>query len=462
MPDNITAANEQKIKIAYVAAGAAGMYCGSCLHDNALAAALMRQGHEVALIPTYTPIRTDETDVSTGRVFFGGINIYLQHRFALFRHTPRFIDRLFDRPALLNWVSRFTASTDARELGELTLSTLQGEAGNLRKEVERLSSWLQADYRPDIVQLTNSMFSGMARQLKHDLDVPVLCAMQGEDLFLDGLIEPYRSRAMALLRERAKEIDGFIATSDYYADFMVDYLQVPADRIHVVRLGIKLDGHGERPREVAEQHYTIGYLARICPEKGLHLLVEAFALMQKEPLPRPLRLQIAGYLGKRDEAYFRGVNERIRALGLAEQVDYLGEINRDAKIDFLNSIDVLSVPTVYREPKGLFALEALANGTPLVLPDHGAFPEMIEMTGGGVLVEPESPQALAGGLRSLLLDGEKRQRMGAAGKAAVKRLFSDDAMATATAELYSHYLQNVPVRPTVATKREARLVNVHK
>ncbi|MCB0293491.1 MAG: glycosyltransferase family 1 protein, partial [Calditrichaeota bacterium] len=70
-------ANDRKLKIAYIAAGAAGMYCGSCARDNALATALIRKGHEVALIPTYTPLRTDEPGASIDRVFFNGINVYL-------------------------------------------------------------------------------------------------------------------------------------------------------------------------------------------------------------------------------------------------------------------------------------------------------------------------------------------------------------------------------------------------
>src|SRR5204863_1610557 len=133
------------MRIAYITAGAAGMYCGSCLHDNTLVATLQAQGHEAILIPTYTPIRTDETDVSQKRVFLGGINVYLQQKLALFRHTPWFFDRLLDSPRLLRWVSRFAVKTQAAELGELTVSMLQGEHGRQRKEFDKLLRWLQRD-----------------------------------------------------------------------------------------------------------------------------------------------------------------------------------------------------------------------------------------------------------------------------------------------------------------------------
>src|SRR5262245_45424030 len=105
------------MRIAYITAGAAGMYCGSCLHDNTLVGELIAQGHDALLIPTYTPIRTDENDVSLKRVFFGGINVYLQQKNAVFRHTPWTFDRLLDARWLLRWVSRFAVKTEAHQLG---------------------------------------------------------------------------------------------------------------------------------------------------------------------------------------------------------------------------------------------------------------------------------------------------------------------------------------------------------
>src|SRR6185436_11285152 len=126
------------MRIAYITAGAGGMFCGSCLHDNTLVAALRELGHDALLIPTYTPIRTDEPDVSQSRVFFGGINVYLQQKVALFRHTPWLLDRLLDAPRLLRWVSRFAMKTSAHDLGDLTISILKGEHGYQRKEVAKL------------------------------------------------------------------------------------------------------------------------------------------------------------------------------------------------------------------------------------------------------------------------------------------------------------------------------------
>lgn len=429
------------MRIAYITAGAAGMYCGSCLHDNTLAKAMIGQGHDVALVPLYTPIRTDEEDVSIDRVFYGAINVYLEQKTALFRHTPRLIDRLLRAPALIDWVARRGASsTDARALGALTLSVLEGEEGRQRKELDQLVAWLRDEYRPDVVHLSNSMLAGLARRARAELGCPVICSVQGEDLFLDQLVEPWLGRVRDKLRERAADVAGFVATSRYYADYMAQMLGVGADRMHRVPMGVNLDGFEHVAPSEAEGPFVVGYLARLCPEKGLHLLADAFELLTKKLGPGRARLRIAGYLGRGDRAYRKRIADRFAARGLAGAVDWAGELDRRQKIDFLRSLDVLSVPTVYREPKGLFVLEALACGVPVVQPRHGAFPEMLEATGGGVLVEPGSPEALAAALHELCERPAERRRLGAQGRAALAGRYDDATMARNTVAVYERYL----------------------
>ncbi len=429
------------MKIAYIAAGAGGMYCGSCIHDNALAAALQKLGHDVALIPTYTPLRTDEANVTRDEIFYGGINVYLEQKFSWFQRRHPILERMLNRPALLNWAARFSASTNAKDLGALTISVLEGEEGRQRKELAQLVKWLKEVYRPDLVQLTNSMFAGFARELKRELRVPVLCALQGEDLFLEELLEPYKTQALRLLRSRAQEVDGFIATSDYYAAFMSGYLAVPPEKIHVVRLGINLAGHGRIAPRNGATPFVIGYLARICPEKGLHVLVEAFHLITQKLGRNAVHLKVAGYLGKRDQKYFEALVKQIEAWGLQDAFEYHGEVDRQQKINFLSSLHVFSVPTVYKESKGLPVLEALANGVPVVQPRHGLFPEVLAATQGGVLFEPQSVESLANGILELYHDPARRAKLGEQAQAAIRREFSDVKMAEATLEVYRDHLQ---------------------
>ena len=225
------------MKILSITAGAGGMYCGSCLRDNALAAELIARGHAVTLLPLYTPLLTDEANVSRPDVLFGGISVYLQQHSKFFRKTPRFIDRLIDRPGLIRFFADRSVSVDPKMLGDLTISMLEGIDGVLRKEFDKLIDWVRDEPKPDVVNITNSMLIGLARPIAEALGRPVCCTLQGEDLFLEGLVEPYKSRARELIRGHVRHVPQFIAISDWYAGFMTRYLQIPASRIAVVPLG---------------------------------------------------------------------------------------------------------------------------------------------------------------------------------------------------------------------------------
>ena len=428
------------MRVACIAAGAGGMYCGSCIHDNTLAAALMGLGVDATLVPAYTPLRTDEESVGLERVFYGGINVYLEQKSALVRRLPSWATRPLDRPGLLRWVAgRFGAATEARDLGALTLSVLRGEEGFQRRRLEELVRWLERDLRPDLVQLPNTMFAGLAGPLKRRLGGPVLCAVQGEEIFLDRLVEPYRAQAREELRKRAADVDGFVSPCAVYADYMAGYLDVPRERFHVVPLGLRLEGHGPPPEAArGPGPFRIGFLARICPEKGLHVAAGALRLLAERLGPEAVRLEVAGWLGPADEAYYEEVRSGLEADGLA--FEYRGSVDRAAKIEFLRSLHSLTVPAPYHEPKGLYVLEALANGVPVVQPRHGAFPELVEGTGGGLLVEAAEPEAVAAGLQTLCEDEDLRLRLGRQGHAAVHESRGDAVMAERTREVYERFL----------------------
>ena len=428
------------MKVAYITAGAAGMYCGTCIHDNTMATVLKKHGHNVALIPTYTPTRTDEANVSMERVFFGGVNVYLQQKLSIFRHTPWVFDKLLDNPTLLNGLAKFSSSTDAQDLGQLTVSMLLAEQGHQKKELAKLVKWLAEENRPDIVYLTNSMLVGFTREIKKALDVPVICALQGEDIFLQDLIEPYKTEALNLLQERAAEADGFVAPCHYYAQFMADaYLNLSVDKIDVVPLGLNMDGHGMPVEKSEPPPFIIGYLARICPEKGLHVLIDAFRILTEACGANNVQLHVAGYLGKKDEPYLEELVNQIQAWGLSDSFVHHGEVTRTQKIDFLNRLHIFSVPTIYRESKGLSIIEALANGVPVVLPHHGTFPEMMHATKGGILVEPESAEALAMGIMELINDADRREHHGKTGQINVHQKFNDEVIAEQLLKVFRNY-----------------------
>jgi glycosyltransferase involved in cell wall biosynthesis len=422
------------MKIVYLAAGAADMYCGSCLHDNTLAAALSRLGEDVLLVPTYTPLRTDEDNVSDSHLFFGGVNVFLQQHSAIFRHTPWFLDALLNQPGFIAWMTKGGPSVDAERLGGLTVSMLEGEHGRQRKEVRKLVHWLASEARPDVVHLSNTMLVGAAREIRK-LGIPVLATLSGEDIFLEKLPQPFYEQARRVLRERAADVDAFVAMNRYYADFMADYLDVPRSRIEVIPHGLNLEGHGSRSDTRGEPR-TIGFLSRICPDKGLHNLIAAVELLLADPDVPPLRVRAGGYLSKLDRPYLETIHQRTRGWNRPGAFEYAGELTRAQKIAFLQNLDVMSLPTVYHESKGLAVFEALANGVPVVLPEHGAFPEVVQQTGGGLLHRPDDPAALAETLKRLLLDPPLAAELGSRGRQAVWRDFTAAGMAQKTLELY--------------------------
>jgi glycosyltransferase involved in cell wall biosynthesis len=412
------------MRIASITAGAAGMFCGSCLHDNTLTAALHALGHDALLVPTYTPIRTDEPNVSQRRVFLGGLNVYLNYKSGLFQRLPRFVHRLLDRPGLLRALSRFTATPDYAALGAMTLTVLRGEDGRQREEVDRLIRWLADDVKPEIVTLSNVLLSGIAPALKHRLNVPILAYLQGDDIYLDALRPEHRQQAIELIQQNAKHLDGYIATCGYYADHMAGYLGLPRSSIEVILPGINLAENGGAREPRTEPPYTVGYFARIAPAKGLHVLADAYIQLRKMPNAPPCRLRASGWLGAEHKPYLDEIRRTLASAGLASEFEYVDCPDHAGKVRFLQSLDVLSVPTTYREPKGLYVLEALANGVPVVQPNHGSFPELIAATGGGLLVSPDDPVELANGLHRLLTDPAQRLELGQKGREAVHEHFS--------------------------------------
>lgn len=433
--------NDPQPRIAYLTAGAAGMFCGSCIHDNTLAAALHRCNVDIALMPTYTPIRTDEDDVSIDHVFFGGLNVYLQQKLPIFRHLPSFLDRLLDRPSLIRWLASGSIETQPEHLGDLTISMLRGEAGFQAKEVRKLTRWLQTEYRPDLINLSNLLIAGCVPSLKRTLQVPIVVTLQGDDIFLDSLPTEYRQQAIQHARKLVRDVDAFVVFSEFYAEYMADYFEIPEDKIYQVPLGIKTDDYADPPSR-NETTQVIGYLARLAPEKGLHLLVDAFLRLLEQPQHHNVQLRVAGWLGKQNEAYAKEQFARLDAAGLGSEYEYLGTIERQQKLDFLRQLDILSVPTVYREPKGLFVLEALAAGVPVIQPNHGAFPELINNTQGGLLCEPNDAEDLASQLGQLLLDSEQRSQLGRVGRENVLERFNAGQMAQKTLELYRRLISH--------------------
>ncbi len=416
-------------------------YCENCLRDIALVKALRKAGHDVLMIPLYLPLKIAEAErLIDTPIFFGGINVYLQQKSGLFRRTPRWIDRLFDSRRLLGWAARKAGMTNAQELGAATISMLQGEDGRQVKELDRLVDWLSAnEQKPDIVCLSNILLAGLARRIRERLGVPVVCLLQDEDGFLDGLTASHAERSWGIVRERARDIDAFLAVSQYFAETMRRRLAVQEDRVHVAYTGVALDEYV--PADAHPSVPTIGFLSRMCPERGLERLVDAFVLLKKNEQLASAKLRVSGGRSAGDEPFIERLQGKLAAAGVLQDVEFLQAFDRGAKLEFLRGLSVLSVPEPRPTAYGLYVLEALAMGVPVVEPAIGCFPETLALTGGGVLYEPNTAEKLAETLAPLLLDPPAARRLGMQGRAGMLKAFNIERTAAEMIRIYEQVVR---------------------
>lgn len=406
------------MKIAIITAGGAGMFCGSCMQDNTLARSLRMAGADALLLPTYTPIRVDEENVSGSRVFLGGINVYLDSKLPGWRLLPRSLKSWLDRPALVNLLSKFSSSTNAADLGPLTIDILNGIHGPQRQEINELIDYLCDQLRPDVILFSNALLSGIAPELRRRFAGRLCCLLQGDDIFVDGLSEPWKSQALSIISQNAAHFDTLLTHSDYYTEYMHRYLSLPADRFRTIPLTMETapDNPGVnkkvsgKPGEESSEPLTIGYFARICPEKGAFRFLEA----AEQVLPnRPdLNMVIGGYLPEQHRLLFQARMEAIRK-NTGERLKWAGSpANRQQKFELLQTFDWLCVPAEYHEPKGLYVLEAALAGVASLVPAHGAFPERIATLGAGRLFDPlqaDSLETAMGELRRPEYQEQRRQ-----------------------------------------------------
>ncbi len=389
------------MKIVQITPGAGGMYCGGCFRDNALVKCLRDEGHEVLMVPLYLPLTLEDTDQSSQTpIFFGGINVFLDQTLGLFRKLPSSWTSWLNKRSVLKRISKYAARTRPEDVGDLTVSMLMGEEGRQQKELDELVDWLKENMRPDIVCLSNALLIGMARQIKDQLGCAVACTLQGEDTFLDALPAENRKRAWEVLSTRAREVDAFVSPSQYFGDLMRQRLGFDSSKLHVIPNGIPTDGYTRSPLPMNPP--VLGYFARMCREKGLPLLVDAFIQLKSMEAHRDLKLMVGGGMGPSDEPVVEEQKKKLRSAGIEKDVSWHPNLDREAKLDFFSKLTVFSVPALYGETFGLYLLEAMAAGVPVVQPPHAAFPEVINATTGGIITEGLEADHLAKSISTLL------------------------------------------------------------
>lgn len=424
------------MKVIHIDPGAGGtFYCQNCMRDCALVHALRAQGHDVIMVPMYLPILIDNQEISRDiPVFFGGINVYLQQQFKFFRWTPRWFDKLFDLPFMLRQAAAREATTEASELGPITLSVIKGAHGNQKKEVARLTKWLVDHEKPDAIHISNALLLGLVPDLKREVGVPIICTLQDEQTWLADMSQDYQKECWDIMKAYVQDVDAFIAVSNWYGNEMTERLAVPADKMHVIPLGIDFSEQGHTP--VSFEPPILGYLSKMTESLGLHLLVDAFIELKKKSDLGNLRLRVTGGQMGPDVAYVNEQKKKLAKAGILEDAEFLEGFEPDHRKAFLESISVLSVPSPRGESFGMFIIEALAAGVPSVQPNTGGYSEVINATGGGLIYDVNEPDGLVNALASLLRHPDRAAEMGEKGRQAVREHYDIDRMATDVVGVY--------------------------
>ncbi|HAH24170.1 MAG TPA: hypothetical protein DCL77_10510 [Prolixibacteraceae bacterium] len=423
------------MKIAHIIPGSGGsFYCGNCMRDSKYIRALKDLGHQVIKVPLYLPIFDDAHDLDEVPVFYGAVNLYLKQQFPIFRHMPSFVEQALDSKSVLNMAARKAGSTRAKGLEEMTISMLLGEDGGQKEELERLVDWLAEEAKPDVVHLSNALLLGLARQIKQRLNVPVICSLQDEDVWVDAMSDQYRKQVWDLMSERGKDVDVFIPVSDFFSAEIHKRMVIPANKMETVYLGV--DTADYSPKLVTKKEPVIGYLSRMCEENGLAVLVDAYILLRKDPKFASVKLKITGGKTGDDLHFIKEQKNKISKAGLEKDVFWVEEFEGEERQKFFDSVRLISVPVLIGEAFGLYQLEAIASGIPMVQPALGAFPEVIQACGGGIIYSSNEPRQLADALASLIFNDEKLQELSLAGLVGVKEHFDIHAQAKKMVAVY--------------------------
>jgi glycosyltransferase involved in cell wall biosynthesis len=429
------------MKIVNIVPGFGGtFYCGNCLRDSAYVHSLRELGHDAITLPMYLPLTiSGEKTNAEMPVFYGAVNIYLKQQFPLFRHMPGWLEQFLDSKPVLKFAAGKSGSTRAHGLEQLTESMLLGQKGFQNHELEKLVDFLKYQQKPDVVHFSNALLLGMAEMIREEVKVPVVFSLQDEDVWVDAMETSWREKIWSLMTEKSRDVDAFIAVSSYFAAIMQERMKISPDNMHVVHIGVKPENYIYSPPAASPP--AIGYLSRICEENGFEILVDAFILLKKEPRFNNLRLKITGGMTHDDEPFLKRNLKKLEKSGLLNDVDIQDDFSGVNLQRFLKSWSVLSVPVLKGEAFGLYQVEALASGVPLVQPDLGAFPEIIGATGGGVVYRPNTPEKLASTLATVLSDRGELDKMSRMGHKSVEDSFDCRKLTKKMVEVYEKVIR---------------------
>lgn len=428
------------MRIVHIIPGSGGsFYCGNCLRDSKYVPALKDLGHEVVKIPMYLPLFSHDASNNGIPVFYGAVSIYLKQLYPIFRNAPSWIDKLLNTGPVLKLAARFAGSTNAAGLEEMTVSMLLGENGQQKEELERMVDWIEEHYQPDIIHLSNALLLGLAHRIKERLNTTLICSLQDEDVWVDVMAPVYRNRVWKLMQDNVQYVDGFIAVSDFYAARMKEQMMIPNEKLRTVHIGVAPDDYTSLLP--SEKKRAVGYISRLCHDNGLDILVDAFIELKGRQGFEDVRLIITGGSTGDDTIYIRDLKNKLVKSKNSGNVVFHDSFGDEGKKQFFESVSLISVPVRNGEAFGIYLLESMASGVPVIQPALGAFPEIINIAGGGLVYEPNQSMPLADMLAEILSEPETLDALSIAGKSGVSTSFNIHKQALEMVNAYKSFLK---------------------
>ena len=410
-------------------------YCGNCLRDSKFVDSLKKQGHTVVKVPMYLPLFSDEHDISDVPVFYGAISIYLKQLYPIFRKAPKWFDNLLNSKPLMKMAAGMAGSTNAKGLEEMTVSMLLGESGKQSEELDKMIDWIGEHCKPDVIHLSNALLLGLARRMKQKLNVPVVCSLQDEDVWVDIMKPSFKEKVWNLMSERAADVDAFIAVSDYYAEVAKTRMNLPIEKIHTVHLGVDPSEY-TFINSLQKKERTIGFISRMNSENGLDILIDAFIQLKQDKKYDDVHLHVTGGSTAEDTSFIKEQRKKLEELGLRPFSHFWEKFENPHRKNFLNRMQLISVPVRNGEAFGIYLSEAMASGIPVVQPALGAFPEIVNKAGGGVIYTPNTPDSLAKALAELLDDQSKLEQLSNEARLSAETHFDINKQAEKLTDIY--------------------------
>lgn len=370
-------------------------YCGNCFRDNLYAQALRLAGHEVVVMPLYLPLAYTSFKGNTP-LFFPATSYYVAQKYFTKGKMPRLFEKILDTPSILRFASSLSGTTSAKGMEQMTLSMIHGDDNHFSKEAGKMIEWIEHHDHPDIIHLSSSLIIGVAKAIKQSIEIPVVCSLQDEEIWIDTLDDIHAPQAWEAIRVHLGYINKFITSSQFYRSVILNKFPEIGE-VEVVYPSINIEKYrcSNYPKEP-----TIGFFYRMNYENGLDILAQAFILLKKENSIPNLKLKIGGGYTRENKRYVQRVRNILRTR--IHDVTWLEHYSLEEHEAFYRDISLICVPLRFNEAVGLYLCEAFAAGRPAVEPNTGSFSETV--ADAGALYSPNTPDALANAIKQLLTD----------------------------------------------------------